>query len=93
MSDSHVFNGASHGDDQVRSLVIGYLNDHPTAMDTLDGIAAWWIRRQQIDIEVRRIARVLDTLVAEGVLERHVQEGVPFFRRRRSTRQRVGDAR
>jgi hypothetical protein len=68
-------------DDRVRALVLGYLEDHPTAMDTLDGIAEWWILRQQIDIEVRRISRVLESLVSEGTLERHEQDGVCFYRR------------
>ncbi|MCC6318278.1 MAG: hypothetical protein IT361_11370 [Gemmatimonadaceae bacterium] len=52
-------------------------------MDTLDGIAEWWILRQRIEIEVRRIARVLDGLVAEGYLERSEQDGVRFYRRTR----------
>jgi hypothetical protein len=78
-----------NADDRVRELVLGYLDDHPTAMDTLDGIAEWWILRQQIDIEVRRISRVLDTLVNEGHLERHEQDGVRFYRRHRSAARRL----
>ena len=69
-------------DASLRALVLGYLNDHPTAMDTLDGIAEWWILRQQIEIEVRRVSAVLATLVHEGVLEEYQQGGVRFFRRR-----------
>lgn len=68
-------------DDSVRALVLGYLDDHPTAMDTLDGIAEWWILRQQIEIEVRRVSRVLATLVHDGVLEEVRQGGVRFYRR------------
>ena len=71
---------ASH-DDLVRDLVLGYLDDHPTAMDTLDGIAEWWILRQQIEIEVRRVSRVLAMLVSDGVLEEVNQGGVRFYRR------------
>jgi hypothetical protein len=71
----------SHPDADVRDLVLGYLDDHPTAMDTLDGIAEWWILRQRIEIEVRRIARVLEALVHEGQLERSEQDGVRFYRR------------
>ncbi len=68
-------------DDRVRALVLGYLDDHPTAMDTLDGIAEWWILRQQIEIEVRRVSRVLAGLVRDGVLEEVSQGGVRFYRR------------
>lgn len=73
-------------DANVRALVIAYLDDHPTAMDTVDGIAEWWILRQQIDIEVRRVSRVLGALVTEGVLEVVHQGGVRFYRRRTAAR-------
>jgi len=73
-------------DPGLRELVLGYLDDHPTAMDTLDGIAEWWILRQQIQIEVRRVSAVLGSLVDEGVLEEFEQGGVRFYRRHTSPR-------
>jgi hypothetical protein len=75
---------AGDEDARLRELVLGYLDEHPTAMDTLDGIAEWWIRRQQIEIEVRRVSSVLQSLVQQGVLEEAQQSGVRFFRRRSS---------
>ena len=69
-------------DARLRALVLGYLDDHPTAMDTLDGIAEWWVLRQQIEIEVRRVSHVLMALVADGLLEVHEQGGIRFYRRR-----------
>jgi hypothetical protein len=77
----------SEADATLRTLVLAYLDDHPTAMDTIDGIAEWWVLRQQIDIEVRRVSRVLAMLVTEGVLEEVTQRGVRFYRKR------AGDAR
>jgi len=71
----------TEGDSRVRELVLGYLDDHPTAMDTLDGIAEWWVLRQQVEIEVRRVSRVLTALVRDGVLEEHEQGGIRFYRR------------
>lgn len=68
-------------DAQVRSLVLGYLDQHPTAMDTLDGIADWWIHRQLIDLEVRLLSRVLANLVQDGVLDAYEQDGIQFYRR------------
>ncbi|MFN8570862.1 MAG: hypothetical protein U0132_02325 [Gemmatimonadaceae bacterium] len=83
MNDTHRNGRDSAGDTHLRSLVLGYLDDHPTAMDTLDGIAEWWVLRQQIEIEVRRVSRVLSALVAEGQLEEHEQGGILFYRRSR----------
>jgi hypothetical protein len=74
---------ASESDAHVKSLVLGYLDDHPTAMDTLDGIAEWWVLRQQIDIEVRRVARALAALVSDGLIEECEQGGIRFYRRPR----------
>ncbi|MEW5918293.1 MAG: hypothetical protein AB1762_17955 [Gemmatimonadota bacterium] len=71
----------SEADATLRTLVLAYLDDHPTAMDTIDGIAEWWVLRQQIDIEVRRVSRILELLVSEGVLEEVSQSGVRFYRR------------
>lgn len=79
----------SDDDARLRALVLGYLDEHPTAMDTLDGIAEWWIRRQQIEIEVRRVSAVLQSLVQQGVLEEAQQGGVRFFRRRSSSGSRT----
>jgi hypothetical protein len=73
-------------DGELRQLVLGYLEEHPTAMETLDGIAEWWILRRQIEIEVRRVSRVLAALVREGELEEFVQGGIQFFRRLRHAR-------
>lgn len=84
VTDIHLNGRDGAGDTQLRSLVLGYLDDHPTAMDTLDGIAEWWVRRQQIEIEVRRVSRVLSSLVADGLLEEHEQGGILFYRRCRS---------
>jgi hypothetical protein len=72
----------SGGDVHLRTLILGYLDDHPTAMDTLDGIAEWWVLRQQIEIEVRRVSRVLAALVSDGLIEEHEQGGIRFYRRR-----------
>jgi hypothetical protein len=54
----------------LADAVLLYLQEHPSAMDTLSGIADWWIRRQRIRVDVVRLARVLGRLVDRGVLER-----------------------
>jgi hypothetical protein len=82
MIEGHGEGGLSTvSDTELRELVMGYLDEHPTAMDTLDGIAEWWIFRRQIEIEVRRVSKVLGALVLDGELEEFEQGGVRFFRR------------
>lgn len=56
-------------DEEVAQAVLRYLAEHPEAMDTLDGIAEWWLMRQQVRVSVTTLARVLRRLTESGVLE------------------------
>ena len=56
-------------DDDVAAAILGYLEEHPRAMDTLEGISEWWIARQQIGVNVATVARVLGRLTERGRLE------------------------
>lgn len=56
-------------DEALRGVILGYLAEHPAAMDSIDGIAEWWITRQQIRVDVERLASVLEQLVAAGILD------------------------
>jgi hypothetical protein len=68
-----------HMSEAIRS----YLAEHPGAMDTLEGIAGWWLMRQQIRVDVERLERVLHRLVEAGVLETVGPRESPSFRLRR----------
>jgi hypothetical protein len=59
----------------LEEAVIGYLAEHPHAMDTLDGIAEWWIQRQRVRVDVTELSRALERLVGRGALQR-VDSGV-----------------
>lgn len=54
---------------ELAELVLDYLNEHPNGMDTLQGIAEWWIPRQQVRVDIDRLARTLHDLTSQGVLE------------------------
>jgi hypothetical protein len=54
---------------EVRDLISGYLAECPDAMDTLKGIACFWLTRQSVRAQLALLAEVLDELVAEGVVE------------------------
>jgi hypothetical protein len=53
----------------LSQLVLGYLEEHPHAMETLDGIAEWWIERRMIRVDVEALSSALEDLTARGVLE------------------------
>jgi len=53
----------------LRELVLRYLAENPGAMDTLEGIAEWWVMREQLRVDLQRLSRVLDDLTRQGILE------------------------
>jgi hypothetical protein len=68
---------------EMSEAVRSYLAEHPGAMDTLEGIAGWWLMRQRIRVDVERLDRVLRRLVEAGVLEMVGPDESPSFRLRR----------
>ena len=56
-------------DGEMAEAVVRYLTEHPAAMDTLDGIAQWWLMRQVVRTDLERLQRVLTRLADTGVLE------------------------
>ena len=46
-----------------------YLAEHPKAMDTLEGIADWWVMRQQVRVDLDSLGRVLLLLTAQGLID------------------------
>lgn len=71
---------ASESESDVYRAVVGYLDENPEAMDTLDGIAEWWVMRQRIRTSVTTVARVVRRLVSEGTLEEVGPRECPRFR-------------
>jgi hypothetical protein len=57
-----------------------YLGEHPQAMDNAQGIAEWWVMRQQVPVEVEVLLRVLQQLADQGRLERIDSANGPLYR-------------
>ena len=50
-------------------MILDYLAEHPQAMDTVEGIAEWWVRRQEVRSIVGSVTRIVHRLTEEGILE------------------------
>jgi Fe2+ or Zn2+ uptake regulation protein len=68
---------------EVETAVMDYLAEHPQAMDTAEGIAEWWVMRQQVRVEVETLLRVLQRLVDEALVEKVDSPNGPLYRLRR----------
>jgi uncharacterized protein (DUF2267 family) len=60
-----------------------YLDEHPQAMDNVQGIAEWWVTRQQVQVEVESVVKVLQRLVDEGQIEKVDSVNGPLYRLKR----------
>ena len=61
--------GLSAREKALRARVLEYLSQHPQAMDTLDGIAEWWLRGEGESIDRIELGNVLSFLNAEGIVK------------------------
>jgi len=61
---------SSHDDSVLSQAILN--EEHPDAMEAVNGIAEWWIARSQIRVEVEAQRRVLQELTESGVLKRTV---------------------
>jgi len=71
--------------DEARLIaaILHYLAEHPRAMDTFEGIAEWWVMREQVRTEVTHIERAILRLTAQGVIQ-EVLAGTEVYYRLRS---------
>jgi hypothetical protein len=69
-------------DDDVDRAVLAYLEAHPSAADTLEGITAWWLEQRRIRYGVEIVSGALERLITAGSVERlrRRDETVPLFR-------------
>ena len=54
---------------RVARVIQNYLAHHPKAMDTLEGIAEWWIPREHVRANITIIEKVLADLIRQGTVE------------------------
>lgn len=77
----------------LRARVLEYLSQHPQAMDTLDGIAEWWVPFQNESIDRAELRNVLHSLTAEGLLEEsHSGSTTRFSLRKPAMKRATGTA-
>lgn len=55
---------------EMTEAILEYLKEHPRASDTLEGIAEWWIMRQQVRVEIKTLQKVLRQLMKSDLLEK-----------------------
>ena len=60
---------SQRGEAEIAEAIVGYLEEHPRAMDTLEGIAEWWLPRHQVKFDLNAVEQAVRRLTEQGVLE------------------------
>jgi hypothetical protein len=61
--------------------ILSYLEKHPEAGDTLEGIVTWWLEQERIDRVVDDVADALRNLEKKGtVLAHRTQTGTTIYK-------------
>lgn len=55
-------------DREIEQMVLSYLQRHPQAADTLDGIVRWWLPQQRYSVAQTRIEAALRRLLSQGLI-------------------------
>ncbi len=54
--------------ESVARQIEQYLESHPQAADSLEGIATWWVSKQRIRYELEVVRAALEQLTHSGVV-------------------------
>lgn len=60
----------NHDIHQVAQEILGYLDAHPAAADSVEGIVEWWLARKRYEDAKRHVPRALEYLLAQGLVEK-----------------------
>ena len=73
-------------EERLMIAILDYLTEHPNAMDSLEGIAEFWILRNSVRVELNKLEQVLTRLVECGALEQIDSGARILFRIRSASR-------
>ena len=59
--------------------ILRYLEQHPSAADTLDGIAQWWLLRQWTERRLAEVERALSLLRSKELILEVRRQGLPPY--------------
>jgi hypothetical protein len=68
--------------ESLAGQILRYLDEHPDAADTADGVRAWWLLEQVFKESVGDVQDALDLLVSRGIVTRFDRPNMPWVYRR-----------
>jgi len=65
--------------EELALSILGYLQAHPDAKDTLDGISQWWVPGQSAERRVSEVAAAISLLLSKDLIVETRREGLPPY--------------
>ena len=67
---------------EIKAEVLGYLEEHPNAADSVEAIQQWWLLQRVSRYSRERIQKALDQLVEDHLIERsRLSDGHEVYKR------------
>lgn len=63
----------------MAKAILQYLQGHPDAKDTLEGISQWWLLKEWTEMKFQEIEATLSDLVSRGLVIEGRREGLPPY--------------
>lgn len=68
----------------IANEIARYLSQHQFAADTVEGICQWWITKQRIEEEQKRVLAALDYLIEkQQIIRRQLPDGSLLYSAKR----------
>ena len=64
----------------VARKILAYLEKHPDACDTLEGVASWWVLEREIEDQTMIVKKVLEELTRSALIERFRKGHQVYYR-------------
>jgi Fe2+ or Zn2+ uptake regulation protein len=62
-------------EEELTADILGYMLEHPNALDEAHGIVAWWFSGERMLVGLATVERILRHLVSEGMVVAHAIPG------------------
>ena len=71
-----------HDAQEISERILRYLQNHPQASDTVEGITQWWLIHQRYLERYQMVEQVLEDLAQRGLVHRRTnRDGTIFYGR------------
>jgi len=64
---------------EIAREILHYLQVHPDAKDTLEGIAQWWLLKEWTERKFQQIEATISQLVERGLIVERRRPGLPPY--------------